>query len=400
MFPGTIAFKKLVEERFTGVPPEKLSAFFKLMDDELARLSSNYAEEIFRRDREQRISVKITGSDINGLALALNKTIQMPFSSIVSAYVDIENGVPTELGKRLLMSPELASEINSPGSFFISLFDKSLKGYGVTFENFAQLSYEIFNYAKCGIANGLVGGKALPYAAPLYWLPLGNSLFIYELQKFLEKNGGNVTVINLGAGPGAFEKMIGEMLPEYVRRINLICVETDDANMRSLIKILDDRKRLPNQRVIKKDFTDSEVQKEIERSMVPSSTVFVLAGYALQHVSPGKNRETLDWMQKIAKRSGGYVQVSEVSGGELGGGQSPVNRLFFNFMPAYHLLQFPCNSFYTDSGFRMLSPSEAEAAVQSSPSLFIPGTTPKNARLMLENGSIAVFSRWMRESPM
>jgi hypothetical protein len=385
MFPGLRDFKKAVARQAVSVPSQEFNLFFERLEGTLSSISSRYVRETIERNLDNGISDIQSGNEIDGLRKALAATKSTPFSEVVSPYVGIEDGVPTELGRRLLMSGAVAEAINGPASEVVELM-KSLAAFGITFETMSKASYEAFNYAKSNIALASVSGPAK--ARPLFWLPLGNSLFVNEIIDFLRREDGPLTIVNLGAGPGALEQMCANYLvSSFADRLHVVSVEMDAANLESLAKA---SASLDKHHIVKGDFVNPGTHEDVEQAIAPGSACFVIAGYALHHISPDNTDETIAWMKKLAGGRG-LVQVHDVIGGSAGGGQSQVNRLFFNFMTAYHLLVFHPDSFYTERGFYVMAPSSAEGKVKAMPELFVSGTTPENAHEMLRNGSVVVF---------
>lgn len=309
-----------------------------------------------------------------------------PFSHVISPFVDRTNGRPTELGLRLLMSPEIAGEINGPNSPVVRHM-QSLGDVGIGFEGIAGDSYSNFNYAKSAIALEQKTATAAP-ALPLLWLPLGNSLFIARVEEILDRNPKYAAcILNLGSGPGALEQMISEHLSRFAGRLTVLSVEMDEANIKSLERVV---AGMPCQhRLVKGDFTKRETQQDIMTAIPKGSEVLAIAGYSLHHIDPRNTERIVNELKLIAR----FVQVHEVEAGTSGGGQSPVNRLIFNFMTAYHLLVFHPDSFYTKRDFVVMKPEEAACKVAESPVLYVSGTTPENAEEMLQNGSVKLF-RW------
>ncbi len=385
MFPGLPDFERVVRGHTTGIDTAKLDKLFEDLKREFRFISIQYIGQTTANMKLEGFSETESLSKIAGLQEALLSLKQKPFSEVISPYVDTNTGNATDLGNLLIMSSKLAERINGPDSRIVRLM-KSLEGEGVSFESMAKDSYEAFDYAKASIALSQSTGNAAP-TKPLLWLPLGNSLFADVVKNHIDHHSTPATVVNLGAGPGGLENIFASNPQIFGDKVHVISVEMDSANLDSLRKT---SASLPNQTTVDGDFVNPAIQKIVTRLISSDSTPFVVAGYALHHISPDKTGGLVKWMQDMAGQNGG-VQIHDVSGGIKGGGQSQVNRLFFNFMPAYHLLVFHPNSYYLDKGFFRVDHLHAANAVVESPQLFIPGTTPENASQILKNGTMVAL---------
>ncbi|MBN2121992.1 hypothetical protein JW721_02960 [Candidatus Micrarchaeota archaeon] len=369
MFHGRRQFGRALRE--SGLPQERRRAFSR----RLHALFTNLNEEYSRGSSPKRLEA------IAGLSDALSKVHKEPFSRLVSPYVDIQTGEPTELGELVAMPKEFARRVNGPKSELISLMH-SLEPE-VPFSELVNYSYNAFGYARSGITNASPG-------EPLSWLPLGNSIFISKLAEELASSNDSITVINLGAGPGALEGMILSKLKEFLPRIKILSVEQDKASLKAIGNKVREASGV-EWKVVEGNFTDLALQREI--STASSANPFAVCGYSMHHASPKNVGQVLSWLTSISWHRNAYVQVHDVSGGKEGGGQSPVNRIFFNFMPLFHLSVFQPDKEFAKRAFTKMFPKEAAEAVKNFPEFFIDGTTPVAARKMLANGSISVFTK-------
>jgi len=374
MFPGMCNLRNALEKN--GASQRELDRFFAQLKPELDCLSKEYLASVSKRNAGAGIPPKITCDATVNLWLALRETNRKPFSRVISPFVDIRTGEPTEFGKVVIMDPDMAEKINSPSSKLVDIMSR-LMGY--TFEDVSRCSYEAFDYLRSGVAVG----------QPLLWLPLGNSLFLTRLAEFLRNSTQNVIVLNLGAGPGALEKLIKDKLSDFAGRLEVISVEMDGACLGSLKKINADAPY--KWEIIEGNFAESEMKKRIVAKLSGQSAIFCVAGYSLHHLSQENQLETIKWLERIPNPKR-HIQVHGVSGGENGGGQSPVNRIFFNFMAYYHLIAIQPNSFFAQNGFLKMPSGEARRLVADYPEMIVDGTTQENAETMLNNGSSAVFT--------
>lgn len=380
MFHGRRQFTKALKE--SGLREPAIRAFSRELSAIFARLNKQYWNEFPLKERT-RGAVAKRHREVKKLSKALSRVHRVPFSKLVSPYVDIKTGEPTELGKLVAMSPELATKLNGPKSELIALMH-SLEPE-LSFSQLVNYSYGAFGCARSGITNAAPG-------EPLSWFPFGNSVFLSKLAEALRSTDGRITVINLGAGPGALEGMILSNLREFLSRLKIISVEQDKTSLKALKAIMKKLARATKSKctVLEGDFTDSSLQQEISMS---SATPFVVAGYSLHHISPAKLGPLFSWLTSLSWRENSYVQVHDVSGGKNGGGQSPVNRIFFNFMPLFHLSVFHPHKTFRERGFYKMLPTDVSRMVKNYPEFFIGGTTRGTARSMVENGSISIFTR-------
>jgi hypothetical protein len=368
MFHGRRQFGRMLRE--SGLPQNRRRAFTRRLYALFTKLNREYTNGA----SGERLKA------IAGLSEALSRVHKEPFSKLVSPYVSIKTGESTKLGKLVAMPREFAEKVNGPKSELIELMH-SLEPE-VPFSQLVNYSYGAFGYARSGITNAAPG-------EPLAWLPLGNSIFISRLAEELASSNDSITVINLGAGPGALEGMILSKLKEFIPRIKIVSVEQDKASL----KAIEGKVRAAsgvNWSVVEGNFTDPKLQKKISAQNI---NPFIVCGYSMHHISPSALGQTLSWLSSISWRLKSYVQVHDVSGGRDGGGQSPVNRIFFNFMPLFHLSVFQPDKEFTMRAFSKMPPKEAAEAVKNFPDFFIDGTTPDAAAKMLENGSISVFTK-------
>ena len=378
MFHGKESFRIALSQK--PIPEERLDKFFSELDAHYMAISANYAKKMIGQNERRGIPETKTILLIKELSRALERTNHEPFSSLVSPYVDIRSGNMTELGELLVMPPEIAASINAPGSRIIQIMH-SLADIGVSFEEMAKLSYESFGYARSGITTSTPG-------EPLLWLPLGNSLFLSKVMDYLRSTDKKITILNLGAGPGALESMVLANASAFSNRIRIVSIEQDPASLRILDKFRG--KSGLEWFVLEDNFATAQTRKALEGLV--QGAPFAIAGYSAHHISPDNVCDVVSWMGNLVKAKG-YAQIHDVHGGNAGGGQSPVNRLFFNFMTLYHLTVFYPDNMFLSNGFSAMEPREASRMVKEYPSLFYPTTTPYNASDMLNNGSIAMFTK-------
>jgi len=386
LFPGRDAFHKALLEQ-TSLPPERANRFMADVDRLFKRITSTYVRSVLKMyqphstaRRENARLLRESKRALSDLRSALLESHCRPFSELITPFVDPKTGEFTSLGGLLDPPFGIQTRLNEPGSELAKLMT-SLEDAGVTFETLVRLSYSTFGYARSGIT-------VSSSAEPLLWLPLGNSLFLCSLMDFLRSCDEKVTVVNLGAGPGAFESAMASKLGDYKNRIKLVSVERDPASLKILYEKYGSAGLYWN--IIEGNFASREAMRQVEMEI--SSVPFVLGGYSFHHLSPGNIGPTLEWVGRLVER-GGFAQIHDVAGGYFGGGQSPVNRLFFNFMALYHLSVFYPDKTFEQRGFTMMSPHEIARCVIGSPGLFHPGTTPRNVFQMVNNGSIAIFTK-------
>ncbi len=388
MFHGSSDLKRVLTTHNLFVSRRAIDEFFSRLQPHVDEITRRYVESTIARNRARGVPRRRTLSAIRKLSTALARTQTMPFSEACAPFVDIRTGRLTPLGELAAATPETAKEICSPESGLIREI-ASLEANGVSFEDLVRYSYEAFGYARSGIATSATASK------PLLWLPLGNSLFVARVMECLLQNPRNhIVIVNVGAGPGALEQLVLTHLRDFLNRICLISVEQDSGSVEKLRAMARSAgNALFDWIVVEGDITRSNVQQYLASEMLSTLRFkpFVVLGYALHHISPTRAPLLLDWIDHIS--SGGVVQIHDVSGEDLGGGQSPVNRVFFDFMTFYHLSLFHPNSFFYSRSFSRTTPEEIERAVASRNHLFVDGTTPAEARKMAANGSIAVFTK-------
>ncbi len=376
IFPGRVEF---AAELYKQVPTKKdaLGRFLKKLDALVDKRATAYIRSVVKRNEAARIPRKSTTSAIDNLSYALKSVSTTPFSTIASQFVDIKTGELTELGKHVAMPPDVAAQINGPNSSLTRLIIE-LEAEGVSCSDLVAASYTSFDYARSAIT-----AHSAAAAPPIAWLPLGNAIFTTTVLDHARQSPQDITIINLGAGPGALEQVLAQHLGETAKRIRVIATETDQRSIVSLKS-----KNVPFAlTVVEGDFTRRETLEQVVRKV--KGIPFIVAGYSFHHILPTEVKKLVAWMNT----TGGHIQIHDVNGGENGGGQSPVNRVFFNLMLYYHLSIFHPDKTYNEGGLAKMAPHEGARRVEIYRDIFYNCAAPADARTMLENGSIAVFTK-------